>query len=111
MKVPHVKTVRYFSLPSNYFWKHRLTLNTGGELGHRKYDCSEKKNVSTSIICRACGNSGHLARDCRDRAKESDWRASSKANTGDTGKEGDHVDREYEVRVPLLYQAVTSNTT
>lgn len=65
---------------------------TGGALGHRKYECPEKRNYTASIICRVCGNAGHMARDCRDRAKGVDWR-----NHDPPTATGDAVDAEYDV--------------
>lgn len=64
-----------------------------GALGHRKYDCPEKKMMVANVICRVCGNAGHFARDCRERPKGSDWR-----RFGNNKKNGpvDFVDREYE---------------
>jgi len=47
---------------------------SGGQIGHRKYDCPEKQNFTANIICRVCGNSGHMARDCPDRQRGADWR-------------------------------------
>lgn len=38
-----------------------------GEVGHRKYDCPNRKNFTATVICRICGNQGHFARDCKDR--------------------------------------------
>jgi len=35
-----------------------------GNVGHRKYDCPEQRNVTANIICRVCGSAGHMARDC-----------------------------------------------
>ncbi|KAF8542697.1 hypothetical protein BDD12DRAFT_728094, partial [Trichophaea hybrida] len=64
-----------------------------GELGHRKYDCPEKKNYILKVICRVCGNSGHFAKDCLDRARDSDWRNGNRNPQGT----GDSVDKEYEV--------------
>jgi hypothetical protein len=63
--------------------------NAGGKIGHRKYDCTERKNFAASIICRVCGNAGHFARDCGDRPRGVDWR--------NPGGQGDVVDKEYEV--------------
>lgn len=73
----------------------------GGQIGHRKYDCPEQRNFTANIICRVCGNAGHMARDCPDRQRGSDWR-----NGGGFGGRGappralgpaDAVDREMEV--------------
>ncbi|KAF2787923.1 hypothetical protein K505DRAFT_315834 [Melanomma pulvis-pyrius CBS 109.77] len=48
--------------------------SSGGQIGHRKYDCPEKQNYTASIICRVCGQAGHMARDCPDRKRGQDWR-------------------------------------
>ena len=75
---------------------------TGGQIGHRKYDCPEQRNFTAGIICRVCGNAGHMARDCPDRQRGADWRNGpqgampSRPAAGRIGG-GDAVDREYEV--------------
>lgn len=75
---------------------------TGGQIGHRKYDCPEQRNFTANIICRVCGNAGHMARDCPDRQRGQNWRndapgaAPGRAPAGRIGA-GDAVDREYEV--------------
>lgn len=73
---------------------------TGGQIGHRKYDCPEQRNFTANIICRVCGNAGHMARDCPDRQRGTDWR-----NNGDRPPRavgtGDAVDREMEVSLHL----------
>lgn len=74
-----------------------LSYMAGGGLGHRKYECPEKRNYTASIICRVCGNAGHMARDCRERAKGVDWR-----NHDPAAAPGDAVDAEYDVRFPSL---------
>jgi splicing factor 1 len=33
-----------------------------GNIGHRKYDCPEQRNFTANIICRICGQAGHMAR-------------------------------------------------
>lgn len=38
-----------------------------GAMGHRKYDCTETRNFTASLVCRICGGGGHLARDCIHR--------------------------------------------
>lgn len=40
--------------------------NCGG-VGHRKFECLEQKNFTTSILCQICGNTGHMTRDCIHR--------------------------------------------
>lgn len=78
-----------------------LLTKTGGQIGHRKYDCPEQRNFTANIICRVCGNAGHMARDCPDRQRGSDWRNGG-APGGNDGRRalgtGDAVDREMEVR-------------
>lgn len=76
-----------------------IIIETGGQVGHRKYDCPEQRNFTANIICRVCGNAGHMARDCPDRQRGTDWR-----NNGGFGGRaprpiaaGDAVDREMEV--------------
>lgn len=74
---------------------------TGGQIGHRKYDCPEQRNFTANIICRVCGNAGHMARDCPDRQRGANWR--NDAPAGQPGRPaiggGDAVDREYEVSI------------
>ena len=70
---------------------------TGGQIGHRKYDCPEQRNFTANIICRVCGNAGHMARDCPDRQRGSDPRnnVGRPQGQGRIGS-GDAVDREME---------------
>ena len=77
--------------------------SSGGQIGHRKYDCPEQRNFTANIICRVCGNAGHMARDCPDRQRGADWRngptggaVPGRPAAGRIGG-GDEVDREYEV--------------
>ena len=74
----------------------------GGQIGHRKYDCPEQRNFTANIICRVCGNAGHMARDCPDRQRGANWRNDASGpvpSRGPAGRigGGDAVDREYEV--------------
>ena len=73
----------------------------GGQIGHRKYDCPEQRNFTANIICRICGNAGHMARDCQDRQRGADWRngppnGAPDPTAGRSIGAGDAVDREYE---------------
>ena len=81
--------------------------SSGGQIGHRKYDCPEQRNFTANIICRVCGNAGHMARDCPDRQRGADWRNGPPTGAvpgcpvaGRIGG-GDAVDREYEVRLSM----------
>lgn len=76
----------------------------GGQIGHRKYDCPEQRNFTANIICRVCGNAGHMARDCPDRQRGANWRNDQPVPppgrggpAGRIGGGGDAVDREYAV--------------
>lgn len=77
-----------------------LTKVIGGQIGHRKYDCTEQRNFTANIICRVCGNAGHMARDCPDRQRGSDPRNALPGGGGYNGQRrlgpGDAVDREME---------------
>lgn len=82
-----------------------LTPFSGGQIGHRKYDCPEQRNFTANIICRVCGNAGHMARDCPDRQKGTDWRNNNYGGRNRAIGGGDAVDREMEVRfIPLMPQ-------
>ena len=53
------------------------------------------------MICRVCGNAGHIGRDCPDRQRGQNWRNDDRggiASRPTTGRisQGDAVDREYE---------------
>ena len=85
----------------------------GGQIGHRKYDCPEQRNFTANIICRVCGNAGHMARDCPDRQRGANWRNDApgglpgRAPAGRIGG-GDAVDREYEVSLlTILFKTPT----
>jgi splicing factor 1 len=69
---------------------HMLTYQTGGQIGHRKYDCPERQNFTANIICRICGNAGHMARDCTERPRGADWR------NGPPRGRNNNMDRDYE---------------
>ena len=89
-----------FSLILGFFF-HKL-IWSGGEIGHRKYDCPQQRNFTANIICRVCGNAGHMARDCPDRQRGANWRNDDRGGFGGRGSgraigQGDAVDREYEV--------------
>lgn len=68
---------------------------TGGQIGHRKYDCPEQRNFTANIICRVCGNAGHMARDCPDRQRGTDQR-NALPGAPPQRRIGDAVDREME---------------
>ena len=72
---------------------------SGGQIGHRKYDCPEQRNFTANIICRVCGNAGHMARDCPDRQRGSDTRNNIPGASNGPQRRiggGDAVDREME---------------
>lgn len=79
----------------------KANMDTGGQIGHRKYDCPEQRNFTANIICRVCGNAGHMARDCPDRQRGSDARNNIPGGYGAPPQRrvggGDAVDQEMEV--------------
>ncbi len=90
-----------------------LLTATGGQIGHRKYDCPEQRNFTANIICRVCGNAGHMARDCPERQRGSDSRNNVPGNFGPPrGRLGptDAVDREMEVSLPLHLSLQPANS-
>jgi splicing factor 1 len=38
-----------------------------GAVGHRRYECPERENVTSSLRCHICSGIGHIARDCNQR--------------------------------------------
>ena len=38
-----------------------------GAADHKTWQCQDKANITNSIVCSACGNAGHIARDCQQR--------------------------------------------
>ncbi|CAO3655301.1 unnamed protein product [Mucor hiemalis] len=46
--------------------ENQTCLNCGAS-GHRRYECPERQNVTTSLTCHICGGGGHIARDCNQR--------------------------------------------
>jgi splicing factor 1 len=42
-----------------------VSANTGGEIGHRKYDCPQIRSFSANVVCHRCGQAGHFAKDCK----------------------------------------------
>ncbi|KAG5440938.1 hypothetical protein PCK2_000093 [Pneumocystis canis] len=60
----------------------------GGNVGHRRFDCPERQNYTANIVCRICGNAGHMSRDCIMR---NDPEVLRQLNNGN-----DAADREYE---------------
>jgi splicing factor 1 len=98
------------------FSQQRMTLTSpGGQIGHRKYDCPEQRNFTANIICRICGNAGHMARDCTERQRGTDARNEIPGGPGAPQRRiggGDAVDREYEVcSSPSLCSALNLQLT
>ncbi|RCI01690.1 hypothetical protein CU098_002875, partial [Rhizopus stolonifer] len=46
--------------------ENQTCLNCGAS-GHRRYECPERQNVTSSLTCHICGGMGHIARDCTQR--------------------------------------------
>lgn len=38
-----------------------------GQAGHRRFECTERRNLTNSLVCRICGGAGHIATDCMHR--------------------------------------------
>ena len=38
-----------------------------GEAGHRRFECTERRNITNNLTCRICGATGHIATDCMHR--------------------------------------------
>lgn len=38
-----------------------------GATAHRTWQCPEKQNVTSNILCTICGGAGHIAQDCRGK--------------------------------------------
>jgi hypothetical protein len=112
------RPVRTVSLSPFRLFRSVANCSTGGQIGHRKYDCPEQRNFTANIICRVCGNAGHMARDCPDRQRGADWR-NGPPSGGYPGRAphgagriggGDAVDREYEVIPnPMLLSIAKTN--
>jgi splicing factor 1 len=47
------------------FFPGSLVNYTGGEIGHRKYDCPQMRSFSANVVCHRCGQAGHFAKDCK----------------------------------------------
>lgn len=44
-----------------------VTCSNCGAVGHRKFECPERKNVTATLLCRICGGTGHTTSDCMHR--------------------------------------------
>ncbi|XP_033109067.1 splicing factor 1-like isoform X2 [Anneissia japonica] len=38
-----------------------------GASDHRTWQCPEKQNITSNVICTICGGSGHIANDCKEK--------------------------------------------
>jgi hypothetical protein len=38
-----------------------------GRLGHKSWQCDEKPNFTSAVLCNACGGVGHLTKDCQQK--------------------------------------------
>lgn len=38
-----------------------------GRFGHKSWECDERPNFTSAVICTACGGVGHLTSDCKQR--------------------------------------------
>lgn len=65
-----------------------------GEPGHRKYDCPNRKNFTSTVTCHICGGVGHYARDCKERPSAG-YGNSYKTNNFNSGMSS-AADKEYE---------------
>ncbi|XP_072031537.1 uncharacterized protein [Amphiura filiformis] len=39
-----------------------------GATAHRTWQCPEKQNVTSNVLCTICGGAGHIAQDCRNKS-------------------------------------------
>ncbi|KAI9469999.1 MAG: hypothetical protein EXX96DRAFT_588374 [Benjaminiella poitrasii] len=46
--------------------ENQTCLNCGAS-GHRRFECPERQNVTSTLTCHICGGMGHIARDCTQR--------------------------------------------
>ena len=35
-----------------------------GQNGHRRFECTQQRNITNSLLCRICGGAGHMTSDC-----------------------------------------------
>lgn len=57
---------------------------SGGEIGHRKYDCPQIQTFNAGIVCRRCGQNGHFAKDCKvNLAAQPGYGTNAAGNDGD----------------------------
>ncbi|KAI8993381.1 hypothetical protein BDB01DRAFT_776123 [Pilobolus umbonatus] len=46
--------------------ENQTCLNCGAS-GHRRYECPERQNITSTLTCHICNGMGHIARDCVQR--------------------------------------------
>ena len=57
-----------------------------GATAHRTWQCPEKQNVTSNVLCTLCGGAGHIAQDCRNKGPGQRAPSASPSNTVDKAK-------------------------
>jgi len=61
-----------------------------GATNHKSWQCPDKPNITTSVICSSCGGAGHISKDCRERRP-----GSSFGSGGGPPSDKSKIDEEY----------------
>ncbi|KAI8881085.1 hypothetical protein K501DRAFT_296042 [Backusella circina FSU 941] len=74
-----------------------------GAVGHRRYECPERENVTSSLRCHICSGIGHIARDCNQR--------NNPAFVNEARERDSQLDNEYMNLMAELGESVPEGTT